>query len=216
MPRLSEVPRAKARKDIQEKFDGVFGKDVDPTVTPGSATGTPGNWWTVWAHVPDALNGFSGYSMATASLDAKLREIALVRTGFLIGSQFVFSQHCKGARRNGVEEKKISEIPCWWTSDAFTAQERAVLAYVDCMVLQQGRVHDKYFADLKKHLSEADILNLTYFTGTYIVHATGAKALRLEYDDVPERIVEIPVPDTKKVQDFRDPSWALKAAEKWK
>lgn len=215
MPRLTPLSRSQVRKDMQEKFDGVFGKDVDPVVTPGSASGTPGNWWTVWARVPDALNGFSGYSMANAKLDAKMRELALVRTGFVIGSQFVFSQHCKGARRNGVDEKKIQDIPSWWISENFTPKERALLAWVDGMVLQQGRVHDKYFAALKSHFSEEEILDLTYFTGIYIIHATATKALRLEYDDVPERVVEIPVPEGgKKVQDHTDPSWAKNAALK--
>ena len=214
MPRLSQISRDKARKDMQEKFDAVFGKDVDPSVTPGSATGTPGNWWGVWAKVPDALNGFSGYSMANAHLDVKFRELALVRTGYVIGSQFVFSQHCKAARRAGVDEKKIADLPAWWVSENFTPKERALLAYVDGMVLQQGRVHDKIFKALKDNYTDEEILDLTYFTGVYITHATATKALRLEYDDVPERVVEIPIPETKGVQDHTDPKWAKNAALK--
>ena len=35
---------------------------------------------------------------------------------------------------------------------------------------------------------------LTYSVNMYALHATAGKALRLEYDDVDERIVEIPAP----------------------
>jgi hypothetical protein len=48
---------------------------------------------------------------------------------------------------------------------------------------------------LKKHLSDEEILELTYITALYDFHAVISKALRLEYDDVDDRIVEIPAPD---------------------
>jgi hypothetical protein len=43
-------------------------------------------------------------------------------------------------------------------------------------------------------LNDAQILNLTFTVCMYVMHATMCKALRLEYDDVDERIVEVPVP----------------------
>ena len=53
---------------------------------------------------------------------------------------------------------------------------------------------DGTFEELKKDLSDEEILELTYITLTYELHATMCRALRLEYDDVPERVVEIPAP----------------------
>jgi hypothetical protein len=55
-------------------------------------------------------------------------------------------------------------------------------------------VQDATFDRLLEHLSEEEILELTYVTLTYELHATMCRALRLEYDDVDERIVEIPAP----------------------
>jgi len=65
-----------------------------------------------------------------------------------------------------------------------------------------GLVHDVVFETLKKHLSEEGILALTYVVNMYSLHAVSTKALRLEYDDVPERVTEIPVPGTRRVQDW--------------
>jgi hypothetical protein len=73
-------------------------------------------------------------------------------------------------------------------------------------------VHDQVFAALRRHLPDDQVLMLTYFVNMYALHATSTKALRLEYDDVPERVVEIPAPDTARMQDWRDPVWAEKAA----
>jgi alkylhydroperoxidase family enzyme len=212
MPRLKPVSRAEAREDIRARYDDIFGKDRDPVAQPGTATGTPGNWWTVWANTPEILKAFSAYPMADAPLDPRLRELAIMRTGFARGSQFVFSQHCKAARRAGVPEEKIAAVPYWSIAEVFTPTERAVLAFVDGMILEGGRVHDRVIEALKAALPDDHILMLTYFVNMYALHATATKALRLEYDDVPERVVEIPAPKDHEVQNWRDPIWAERAA----
>jgi hypothetical protein len=56
-------------------------------------------------------------------------------------------------------------------------------------------VPDRAFEVLKKQLSDEEILELTYTSCTCELHATMCRALRLEYDDVDERIKEVPIPD---------------------
>jgi alkylhydroperoxidase family enzyme len=106
----------------------------------------------------------------------------------------VFSQHCKAARSVGLAEEKVQAIPAWSSADVFSAEERVVLAYTDCLVLDGGRVPDALFERLRSFLSDVQILELTYVTMTYELHATICRALRLEYDDVEERVVEVPAP----------------------
>jgi len=122
-------------------------------------TGTPGNWWTVFALVPDvfrhAVAGFGLYRSKRRTIDPKLRELGQARAGFTRGSQFVFSQHCKSARAVGLTEAQVSAIPAWATADVFSPVERAVLAYTDALVLDGGRVPDGTFAALRAALSEA-------------------------------------------------------------
>lgn len=197
MPRLRQVPRAEAPEDVQRVYDMLFG-GRDPVAEPGTATGTPGNWWTVFALVPDcfrhAVAGFAFYRSRARKLDPRLRELGQTRAGFLRESQFVFSQHCKAARDVGLPEEKIRAIPSWSASDAFSAAERAVLAYTDELVGQNGRVQDATFERLREHLGDEEILELTYITALYEMHALMCRALRLEYDDVPERVVEVAAP----------------------
>ena len=206
MPRLREVSRAEADPSILPLYDALFG-DRDPVAEPGTATGTPGNWWTVFALIPECFNhcvaGFQFYRSKQRKLSPKLRELGQTRAGFARGSQFVFSQHCKSLRAVGFTEEQIEAIPHWAASDLFDEIERAVLAYTDDLVLQGGRVPDGTFEVLKKHLSDEEILELTYITCTYEMHATMCRARRLEYDDVDERIREIPAPeDDLKKMDF--------------
>ena len=135
MPRLRQVPRAEVSDERTLKlYDLLFG-DRDPVAQPGTATGTRGDWWTVFAGSPDILKhasqGFALYRDPARKLDPILRELAQTRAGWTRGSQFVFSQHCKSLRGLGVTDDKIAAVPFWPVSDLFDARERAVLAYAD-------------------------------------------------------------------------------------
>ena len=204
MPRLRQVPRAEAHDNARTLYKMLFG-ERDPVAQPGTATGTPGNWWTVFAVVPDvfdhAVSGFGLYRSPKRKLDPKLRELGQIRAGWARQSQFVFSQHCKACRSVGVKEEQVAAIPHWQTATCFSPLERAVLAYTDCLVLEGGRVPDGVFEALRAGLSDEEILELTYVTCLYEMHATMSRALRLEYDDVPERVVEVPAPSSGAAQD---------------
>ncbi len=197
MPRLREVPRAEAPPEALPAYNRMFG-DKDPVAEPGTATGTPGNWWTVFAQSPEILTYFQAggavYKSPNRVIPPYYVELGILRTGFAVGSKFVFSQHCKGARAAGIAEEKIQAIPHWSVTNLFDERERAVLGYIDEMVLELGRVQDGTFDILKRHFNDEAILELTYITGLYMMYAVLTKALRLEYDDVDERVVEVPVP----------------------
>jgi len=197
MPRLHEIAKADAHPAAQNIYKLLFG-DRDPVKEPGTATGTPGNWWTVFAGSPDvfdhAVAGFALYRNPKRKLDPKLRELGQTRVGWARGSQFVYSQHCKACRSVGIPEEKIVAISHWQVADCYAPVERALLAYTDAMILMGGRVADGVFEALKKHLSDEEILEFTYITATYDLHAVMTKALRLEYDDLPDRIVEVVAP----------------------
>ena len=112
-------------------------------------------------------------------------------------SQFVYSQHAKSMRELGMPEEQITHIPAWSTAPegTYNAAERAVLAYTDCLVYDHGRVPDELFAELRRHLDDVAILELTYITTLYFQHAVMSKALRTEFDDRDDPIVEVAGPE---------------------
>lgn len=206
MARLRQVSRTEATDElVLSSYDRLFG-DRDPVAEPGTATGTPGDWWTVFALVPDvfkhAVRGFALYASPRRLLAPELRELGQTRAGYARQSQFVFSQHCKSLRSLGVAEEKIAAIPSWSTADCFSPAERAVLAYTDSLVLEGGRVPDGVFEALRSHLGDEEILELTYITCLYEMHATMSRALRVEFDDRPEAIVEVAAPGEAAAHDF--------------
>ena len=118
MPRLKQVSRADALDNVLKFYARLFG-DRDPVTEPGTATGTPGHWWSVFALVPYIFDhGTSHFGMfvdkCVSQLDSAIRELAIMRAGYAQGSQIGFSQHCKAARINGVADKKderVREVP---------------------------------------------------------------------------------------------------------
>ncbi|HYI61550.1 MAG TPA: carboxymuconolactone decarboxylase family protein [Acidimicrobiales bacterium] len=189
MPRADDNPPI-----VRAMYDLIFGPGRDPVAEPGTNTGTPGDWWTTFAAAPDVLqhcvDGFALYQSPTRRLDPVLRELGQTRVGWARGSLFVFSQHCKSCRAVGVPEEKIEAIAHWAVADCFDEVERAVLAYTDALVYDGGRVADGVVAVLRRHLSDEEVLELTYITCMYDMHGVMSRALRTELDDVPERVVE--------------------------
>ncbi|MCB1688454.1 MAG: hypothetical protein KDI33_08215, partial [Halioglobus sp.] len=89
MPRLRQVARRDAGTLATKLYDLLF-PGRDPVAEPGTSTGTPGNWWTVFALVPDclqhAVDGFRFYRDPARKLDPALRELAQTRAGFARGT----------------------------------------------------------------------------------------------------------------------------------
>ncbi len=196
MPRLRQVPKSEANAPIVATMYELLFEGRDPVAEPGTFTGAPGDWWTVFALVPDvlehAVQGFALYQSPNRRLDPLLRELAQMRTGWAAGSQFVYSQHAKSLRDLAVDEEKIRSIPAWSVAPCYSDTERAVLAYADCLVYDHGRVPDDLF--VRRHLSDEEILELTYITCLYSQHAVMSRALRTEFDDQDEAVVEVPGP----------------------
>jgi alkylhydroperoxidase family enzyme len=208
MPRLRQVSRKDTTDEtILRTYNLLFG-DRDPVAEPGTATGTRGDWWTVFALVPDifdhAVRGFALYRNPVRKLDPVLRELGQTRAGWVKGSQFVFSQHCKSLRGLKVSEEKIAAVPHWQVADCFDEKERAVLAYADCLAGAGGRTPQAVMDKLKTFLSDEEILEFTYITALYDMHAVMTKALNLEFDDRPDPIVEVAAPADFSARDFLD------------
>jgi len=207
MPVLRQVPRAEVTAEvITTYYNRLFGPDRDPVASPGTATGTPGDWWTVFALAPDifqhAVDGFAVYRHPDRKIDPVLRELGQTRAGWVKESQFVFSQHCKSLRALGVSEEKIAAVPHWTVSDVFNDQERAVLAYADCLTAGDGRTPIAVFEKLRTFWGDEEIFEFTYITTLYSMHAVITRALRMEFDNRAEPITEVAAPEGFNATDF--------------
>ena len=64
-------------------------------------------------------------------------------------------------RQSGITERQLREVHESQQSDAFTPVEKAVLRYAQAMTVTPVEVPDELFAELRRHLAEDQILELT-------------------------------------------------------
>jgi AhpD family alkylhydroperoxidase len=195
--RVRQVSLTEATPEVRKLYQQIFG-DRDPVAQPGTATGSPGDYWTTLALVPDILKLSSDALFALLQpgrkLEARYRELAILRTAIVGDCRFEYSQHMKVARALGVPEEKLVAIKAWTTSAQFDQTERAVMAAADELI-GRNLVEDATFGALKHHFTDEQIVELFLVIATYRMHGLLVRALHLEFDnDTTMRMEEVPGP----------------------
>ena len=136
-----------------------------------------------------AVGGFGVYRGSESVLDPKLRELGQCRAGWARGSQFVFSQHCKAMRTHGFTEEQVQAIPFGRRRVGRRSKRRC--SRTPTASSTTAAACPTACSTRSRPSSDEQILYLTYITALYDMHAVMSKALRTEYDNREEPIVEI-------------------------
>ena len=72
------------------------------------------------------------------------------------------------ARHQGVDEALLAELPNYLDSDEFSDAEKAALRLADLMAGDHTQVNDEVFAELRKHYSEPQILEICWRIAMFI------------------------------------------------
>ena len=112
-------------------------------------------------------------------LTGRLREIVIIRIGFLTGVQYIINQHVpKLAEQEGLSREECEALADG-PAESFSPAERAAVHYADRMT-RDIRVDDATFAELQTHFSEKEIVELSVLVGTYNMHARVLSALQID------------------------------------
>ena len=63
--------------------------------------------------------------------------------------------------RAGASEDKVRQVAEWRTSELFSTMERDALEYADRITVVGEKVDDELFARIRRHFSEAEVVELT-------------------------------------------------------
>jgi len=145
--------------------------------------GTLINVYKLLLHTPDIaatwLELIGKLRFATA-LDGRLREIAIIRVGYLNRTDYVVKQHVPElSAPEGLSQAECDALADWQKSPFFSAGERAVLAYADAMT-RDVTVSDAVFDALRPHFTERQIVELTVLIGIYNMHTRVFTALAID------------------------------------
>jgi alkylhydroperoxidase family enzyme len=98
-----------------------------------------------------ALNDLLATMLWHGSLDTRLRELAIMRIGWLTTSDYEWTQHWRVALGLGVPAEDLIGVRDWQAHNGFGPTERAVLAAVDDVV-RDGAVSAESWAACEREL----------------------------------------------------------------
>ena len=115
-------------------------------------------------------------------LSGRLREIAIIRIGYLTKSAYILNQHVpRLAVAEGMTQEECDALEDWERSDLFSDEERAVLAFVDAMT-RDITVPDDVFAALAGHFDARRMVELAILVGSYNSHARVLSAFEIDLE----------------------------------
>jgi 4-carboxymuconolactone decarboxylase len=113
-------------------------------------------------------------------LEGRLREIVIIRVGYLNRCSYVVKQHVPLlSAPEGLTQAECDALADWRAGALFSARERAALAFTDAST-REVDVPDAVFDELRHHFSERQIVELTVLVGTYNMHTRMCQALRID------------------------------------
>jgi alkylhydroperoxidase family enzyme len=176
MSRVNLVREDHAPEEVKDIFQKIEGNGA-----------TVLNLYRVVAHSPHVVRDFirlANSLVSKTALSPKMRELAIMRIAMLCRSEYEWLQHVPVALEAGVSREQLAAISSWKESDRFTADERAVLQYVE-EVAENVEVREATFIMLKRYLSERDIVELTLAIGWWGMIARLLVPLAIEMDEQP-------------------------------
>jgi alkylhydroperoxidase family enzyme len=113
-------------------------------------------------------------------IDGQCRELAVIRVAILNNVEYVVRAHGPAyALKEGLTRAQVEALTDWSASNLFTDRQRALLAYVDAMT-RDIDVADRIFAEVRKHFSERQTVELTMLIGAYNMLTRFLKALKVD------------------------------------
>lgn len=108
-----------------------------------------------------AVMKFEGKVAKWDKLDPDLKNLAQLASASVIGCSWCMDFGYYAAHSRGHDTSKLSEVPFWRESTAFTPLERRVLEYAEAMTVTPMEVTDEMAEALRADLGEDGFVELT-------------------------------------------------------
>jgi alkylhydroperoxidase family enzyme len=159
-----------------------------PDATRAALARAPINVVRMMAGTSDAVfEGFNKFPGAfygpASSLPAALREIAILRVGYMSHAPYETFQHEPSGKLAGLTDNQIEAIKHGGEHpDTLDPTQQAVLTFTEDVV-KNVRAGDASLAAVRKHLSDKQVLDLTLLIGLYMMVSRFLETAGVELDD---------------------------------
>jgi alkylhydroperoxidase family enzyme len=131
-----------------------------------------------------AINDLLATMLWHGELDSRLRELVIMRIGWLTGCDYEWTQHWRVASRLGVTTEDLLGVRDWPRYDGFGSVERAVLAATDDVV-RDGAISAQSWAACKRELTcnETVLIELVTAIGAWRMVASILQSLEVPLEE---------------------------------
>jgi 4-carboxymuconolactone decarboxylase len=141
------------------------------------------NIYRLMLHSPALANAWFDLNQAVrygTQIDGQSRELAVIRVAILNDVEYVQRAHGPAyALKEGLTPGQVTAVANWRDSNLFSVQQRALLAYTDAMT-RDIAVGDAVYAEVRKHFTERQTVELTMLIGAYNMLTRFLKALQVD------------------------------------
>ena len=162
--------------DLKPEDKGLLSRDI--------------NLYRILVHNPEAMRAFSGlggYLRHRTTLDARLRELAILQVGWLAKSAYEWSHHVKIGYDFGVTDVDIEALKAETAGRASALEPRAKLVLQAAREIHAGGCSEATFRELEGCFSNAEVLDVVVTAAFYcaVVRLLASFAIDVEPSYMP-------------------------------
>ncbi len=153
MARIAGLSEQSAPPEVRAVYERVktnFGTVLEPV--------------SVAANHPEVFNAYINYEVsfrAASRIELKLKELAFLKVAALVGCRFCMDFGSAVAKKAGITEEQMRDLPQYSRSPAFTDTEKVILDLATAMTANPVAVSESLFLRLQQLFDPAQILEIT-------------------------------------------------------
>jgi AhpD family alkylhydroperoxidase len=159
MTRLTKLPLDQWDPELRAMTDADHGSKLEQTMG------------AVMAHAPGmakALNGFAGGMFASTTLPKRMIELVRLRVAFHNQCRSCMAIRYQSALADGLDEGAVCSLEKPFEATDLSPREKAAIAYADIASTNHFAIDDATFDELRRHFTEAEIVQLGMFVAYFI------------------------------------------------
>lgn len=142
------------------------------------------NLYRMLLHSPPFARGWLGFFTAVRQqglLDARYRELVILRIAVINNADYEFAQHIPYALKAGLSQAQIDAVKSDSASPLLETRDHAVLVYAETMT-RDIEVPDALFDAVRAQFGERELVELTITIAGYNLVSRFLVAMRVDHD----------------------------------
>ena len=140
--------------------------------------------WGLRPEMGEAVQQLSIAVYSNSKLPARVREAARMKVARINQCSVCMGWRIPELAEQGVDEELYAHVSEWRDHPSYSEQERLAIQYAEMFCLDHRNIDDAFFARLKEHFTDPEILDLTICIGNWV--AFGRLTMLLDLDEACE------------------------------